>query len=286
MKRAVLRWMHLVLLALALGCGEKPAREMEVKPARAIDGKSAREVPVRGKQLLIYCGAGLRPPVAELIEAFSRERGIEIAADYAGSEVMLSRIRLRQRGDLYLPGDRYYVAQAEREGLILEHKQICQFVPVILVQKGNPKRINGLHDLLRPGVRLGLGDARACAIGRVSKPVFEKNQISWGDVQRNLSYQSLTVNELGLQIEAATLDAVIVWGAVARYYAAVGDVVIIPRDKNVISSVEVAVLKCTRHPVAAKAFTQFLTSSRSRSVFAKHGYQVDRPAKGQETAKE
>ena len=49
------------------------------------------------KELRLYCGAGIRPPVAQMAEAFEREHGVKVAVDYAGSEVLLSKIFDRHR---------------------------------------------------------------------------------------------------------------------------------------------------------------------------------------------
>jgi len=176
-----------------------------------------------GKELILYCAAGIRPPADELVEVFGREYGVKIAPDYAGSEVLLSKIKLVRYGDLYMPGDKHYIEQAAREDMILSQRLVCYWVPTILVQKGNPEEIYGLEDLLKPGIKLGLGDPGACAIGRTSKQILAKNNITWKDIEKNLVYQSLTVNELGMQIQAKALDAVIVWDAMARYYSEYGE---------------------------------------------------------------
>jgi len=228
-----------------------------------------------GKELLIFVGAGIRPPVAEIIESFGAERGVSVVPDYAGSELLLSKIRVVERGDIYMPGDRHYVDQAAEAGLILLQEPVCYFTPTILVQKGNPKGITGLGDLAKPGIKLGLGDEKACAIGRKSRRIFEKNDISWADIQKNLKFQSMTVNELGMQIQAKSLDVVIVWDAVAVYYAKHGDQVPIPREKNVISTVDAGVLKFTRDRELAEEFVKFMCSDRGRQIFKKHGYRVD-----------
>jgi len=62
-------------------------------------------------ELQFYCGAGLRPPAAEIVDAFYKARGVRVACDYAGSETLLSKIKLARRGDLYMPGDEYYMHQ-------------------------------------------------------------------------------------------------------------------------------------------------------------------------------
>ena len=229
------------------------------------------------KELLLYCGAGIRPPVEQIAETFEREHGVKIAIDYAGSEVLLSKIKLAKQGDLYMPGDQYYVDQAAKEGMILSQKALCYFVPTILVQKGNPKNIAGLEDLLRPGLKLGLGDAKACAVGRTSKQIFAKNNIAWEDVEKNLTFQSLTVNELGMQIQAGSLDAVIVWDAIARYYADHGTEIPIAVQKNVISTVNVGVLTFSKNRSLAEEFVEFAASARGREIFLQHNYRTEPP---------
>ncbi|MBN1342278.1 MAG: substrate-binding domain-containing protein, partial [Phycisphaerae bacterium] len=227
--------------------------------------------------LMLFCGAGIQLPVAELAEAFSKESGCRIDADYAGSEVLLSRIKLKQKGDLYMPGDASYVEMAASAGMIESSTPACYFVPTILVARGSPKKITGLQDLTRQGVRLGLGDAKACAVGRQSKKVFDKNGIAWADVERRLVFQSLTVNELGVQIQTGSLDAVIVWDAVARQYLDHGEMVEIPPEQNVISTVPIGVLRFSEHKDLANRFVEFAVSDRGRAIFGKHHYRVDPP---------
>jgi len=176
-----------------------------------------------------------------------------------------------------MPGDKLYVDLAAEQGLILSRKRICYFVPTILVQKGNPKNISGLRDLVRPGVRLGLGNPEACAIGGISKKILEKNDIPWPDVERNLLFQSATVSELGMQIQAQSLDAVIVWDAVAVCYARYGEQVPIPTQQNVISTVDAGMLKYIRDKALARCFLEYMASDQGRQVFRKHGYCVESP---------
>jgi len=232
---------------------------------------------VHERELILYCGAGLRPPVDEMVEIFSREHGVRMVIDYAGSEVLLSKIGLVRKGDVYLPGDSHYVDQAAAGDMVLTRHTVCWFVPTILTAKGNPKGIAGLRDLLAPGVRLGLGDPAACAIGRKTKKIFEKNGIPWEEVLENLDYQSLTVNELGMQIQAGSLDAVIVWDAIAHYYDRHGEEIPIPPEQNVISTVDIAVLGFTQNREEAEAFAAFAASERGRTVLAKHKYRIDPP---------
>lgn len=254
-------WIAFILAGLLIGC----------------DRNSSQRQAAGKKELMLYCGAGIRPPVAELAQIFSREHGVKVVTDYAGCEVLISKITLRRQGDLYMPGDKYYVDQAAAKGMILAQKVVCYFVPVIMVQKGNPRNIQTLSDLTKPGIKLGLGDERACAIGRISQKIFEKNHIPPSALEKNLAFRSLTVNELGLQIEAGSLDAVIVWDAIAQYYPETAQQIPIPPAQNVISTVDIAILRFTENQELAKKFVDFVCSEPGRAVFKKHHYCVDPP---------
>lgn len=236
------------------------------------DGSSGGE-----KELFLYSGAGLRPAVEELVAAFEKEHGVTVIKDYAGSETLLNRIRLNKRGDLYMPGDKYYVSQAADEGLIVDRASVCYFVPTILVRKGYDKTdINTLEDLLDEHVRLGIG-GEACAIGRKTKKIFEKNGIPLEQLEENVEFHSLTVNELGNHIGAGSLDAVIVWDAMAAFYRESGRKVTIPPEKNVISTVDIGILSFSKHKELARRFMQFAASDRGTEIFAAHDYTVEKP---------
>ena len=270
-----------LLAGLLLGCdGEGPDRSTAggTKTGPSTKGTTAGEPETVGPPLYLYCGAGVRPPVAEAIAAFAVEHKVKVLPDYAGSGVLLSRIRASERGDLYLPGSVEYIEQAAELDLVRSHKEICYFVPIILVRKGNPKSIHGLADLAKPGVKLGLGDAKACAIGKISQEIFKKNSLPLDKLQANLAYSSLTVNELGLQIKTGQLDAAIVWDAIAAYYPDACEAVAIPLKENVISTVAIAVLRSSARAEAAEQFADFLASDAGKAIFAKHHYTTRLPA--------
>lgn len=227
--------------------------------------------------LVLYCAAGIRPPAVDLVKAFEEKYGVTVSTDYAGSEVLLSKIKISQRGDLYMPGDSYYIEQAKEAGMILSSRPVCYWVPTILVRKGNPKGVGGLDDLTKPGLKVGLGDPDVCAIGRTTWKILAKNGITREDMKENLVFQSLTVNELGMQIQTKALDAVIIWDAMAKYYGEYGDEVAIESGNNVISSVNVGVLKFTKNQDLAEKFTVFLASEEGRAIFEKHSYRTERP---------
>jgi len=229
-------------------------------------------------ELILYCGAGIRPAATSLIAAFEERHPIKVSATYAGSGRLIGQLSSSRRGDLFMPGAEYYVDRMIEQGHARTDtkRTVARFVPGIFVGKGNPHSVASLADFARRDIRVGLGDERVVAIGRRSKRLFEKNGIPYADVLRRTVYTSGTVNELGVAIEMKSIDATIVWDAVARQFA--GDIVDIPPEQNNVSDIAIAVLSFSRHTEAAKRFIEFVGSEEGRRIFRDHGYTVGPPA--------
>jgi len=248
----------------------------------APDGSAASgtvaDTPPRGSALHLYCGAGIRPAVADAINTFEKEAGVTVRADYAGSGTLLSNMRASKRGDLYMPGESEYVDRAQGLGMIASRRDVCYFIPVILVPKGNPKGIKSLQDLTRPGLRLGLGNPDACAIGQVCVKLFQKNKIPLDAIEKNTRVKTLTVNELGIQVKIGQLDATIVWDAMAAYYSDSAESIAIPRSQNIVSRVTIGILNSAEDRALAQRFVDFLVSDAGQAVFRNHHYTTSLPA--------
>jgi molybdate transport system substrate-binding protein len=221
--------------------------------------------------LKLFCGGGIRPPINEIIELFKEETGVEVKPTYAGSGVLLTQVQLTQDGDLYMPGDEMFMSRAEEKGYITEKKFAGYFIPVLMVQKGNPKGIASLADMGKADVRVGVGDPEACAVGEVTKSILERNGLE-GQVRGNVVYTSATVVELANAVKLKTIDVAVVWDATAALYTDDTEVVPIPQEQNVIARIPIGILSFSKNKELARKFMDFVISDRGRSIFEKHGY--------------
>jgi len=228
-------------------------------------------------KLRVYVAAGLSPAMDEMSAEFTRQTGILLEIDYAGSGVLLSRLKVTRQGDLFLPAEPDYIDMARKDGLVKDASSVAYVWPVILVAKGNPKGIATLADLARPDLRIGLGNPESCQIGRASLDVLKKNAIDLDAVGKNVVVRTTTVNELGLQVKTGHLDATIVWDATARLYAGAADAVQIPPAQNKISQYQVAVLSFSKQPTEAGRFVDFLRGPDARTILVKHGFSLQTP---------
>ncbi len=236
-----------------------------------VSGASADETVLR-----IYLAAGMNPALDALKEEFRKDTGIKVDVDSAGSGILITRAREDKDADLFMPGDVWYVDQLnEKSGLIESKTTIAYFVPVIIFQNGNPKKISGLKDFLRDDVVSGLGREEACQVGRISTKIFEKNGIDRKNI-KNVK-ESLTVNELAVWVEMKNVDVAIVWDAIAANFSKKVEVLQIPKEKNVISEVAVGLMKTSKNKVAAQKFIDFMKSDKGKKILREKGYRTEAP---------
>jgi molybdate transport system substrate-binding protein len=213
----------------------------------------------------------MRRPVQEIVDRVQRETGAQVEMIYAGSAVLLAQIELKRTGDLYMPGDDSYIETAQEKGLVHgEPLRVASFVPVIGVRKGSPHKIEGLGDLATPGLKVGFGDPRACAVGRVTDEILEHAGLK-DLVEGHVVMRSSTVVELGNALKLGTIAAAIIWDVTARLHPEEVEIVPIERDYNVIAPIEIGVLSFSEHPELSMKLARYLASSQGKEVFDRHG---------------
>ncbi len=231
------------------------------------------------KELVLYCGAGIRAGASAVIDAFTARSNVRIIPTYEGSGKSLGKIAAGAGGDLFMPGAEFYVEKAIEKGLIEREtvRTVAYFIPVLFVQKGNPKSILTLADLKKSGIRVGIGDERSAAVGQVTLNILKKNGIAFEDVARNVVYKSGSVDELGVAIQMKTVDVVVLWDVNARYFKQHGEIIQIPPEQNVPALIPVAILKSARYPQEAKEFIEFVISPDAKQILVDHGFTISYP---------
>lgn len=221
--------------------------------------------------LYLYCGAGIRPMMDAAIEAFKQVKpNVRIDAGYAGSGCLLGQLTFGKRGDLYMPGEDFYLNQAKDRGYIAASKPIGYFEPVLLVPKGNPKNIKTLADLARPGLRVALGDAKACAVGLTADRLLEKAGLAKA-VEKNVAVRHGNVPELGNAVKFRTIDVSIVWNVTAAQQREDCDSIPIDRQYYEPALAPIGRLAFSKHPDEAQAFIDFLAGPEGQRIVAESG---------------
>lgn len=224
--------------------------------------------------LLIYSGAGMRDPMNEIAKEFEKESGINVNYIYGGSGVIFTKIEMQKEGDVFMPGSGFHMNTAKEKGYIDFSKPVTLHIPVIMVAKGNPKKINSLKDISKKNIRISLGMEGACAICKITPKIFKKAGI-YNNIKNNaITTSRTTVNEIALDVALGEADAAIVWRSTANNYIKQNKAEIIEIDKklNVIKTIPIAVLNFSKNREKAEKFIEYVISKKD--VWKKYGYSV------------
>jgi len=233
----------------------------------------------KGGQLMVFCAAGLRPPVEAVAKRYKEEYGIEIQLQYDTSEALLSKLNVVKTGDLYLPADVSYLKKTREQGLTREQIPLATLTPVLAVKKGNPKSVKSLADLLREDTRVALASSSA-AIRKTAQKILEKNGQWQGLETRRLAgnggiSEVGTVTEVANTLKLGAADAGFLWDAVAEQYPDL-EAIHLPELDAAKQQTELAVLSTATNPTMALHFARYMAASdRGLPEFAARGYKID-----------
>ena len=229
--------------------------------------------PPTTSSLVLYCAAGIRGPIGELTERFEAQvPGCTVQVQFGGSGTMLAQLTLRADGDLYVAADGVFMQQAEDRDLIDEWVTMARLRPVLAVPTGNPAGIRSLDDIKRDGVRFGIGDPVATAVGRLTKQMLERDG-QWIALEARISTTAGTVNELATALAIGSLDAGIIWTATANQNDRIDVVTQLGGDDDVMD-VPIAVLKASRSADLARKFIELAVSQEGAAIFRKHHFEA------------
>ncbi len=127
-------------------------------------------------QITFFCGAVNRRAVDQIIQDFSKREGVDVNTIYDGCGILTSRMKTidSQRSDLgfpdiYMACDVYYlenVAEWFQEASMVSSTEI-----VLVVPKGSTK-VKTLEDLVKPGIRVAVGEPDQCTIGALTRRIL------------------------------------------------------------------------------------------------------------------
>ncbi len=219
-------------------------------------------------QLMVYCAAGLKQPVEEVVRAFEAETGMAVTLQYGGTGTLLSQMALAHTGDLFIAADAGAQADAAKKQLIGETFPLVQQTPVIAVRAGNPLKIQGLQDLLRTDVRTALANPEAASIGRSVKATLRER---WTELAAKATVMKPTVTELAADLSLGAVDAAIVWDSVIGQFKDLVAVAV-PEFEAKPEVASVCVLSaCTQSPVAMKLARYLTAPEKGGASFTKRG---------------
>jgi molybdate transport system substrate-binding protein len=227
--------------------------------------------------LTIFAGAASKPPTEEVAKIYKQKRGVEVHVTFGGSGFVLSQMKLARKGDVYFPGSSDFMEKAKRQGLVFAETErtVAYLIPAINVQRGNPRNIRSLKDLLQPGIRVAMAHPETVCVGTYAAEVIEKNFAPQERVlfRQNLVTMVESCEKTANIVSLKGVDAVIGWEVFERWDPQrIETVFLKPAEVPRIGYIPAAVSTFTKDRVPAGKFIDFLISPEARAVFRKYGY--------------
>jgi molybdenum ABC transporter molybdate-binding protein len=253
-----------------LGARDRGLVEFERCGFEPADGDAWAEKP----RLRLLSGAMLRPAIEDTIKEFERREGVRVVRVYNGCGILVSQMRAGDRPDAYFACDQSFMDQVG--DLFVDEVQISQNRLVILVHKGNPHGIHSLDDLARPGLRVGVGHEKQCALGVLTQQTLVQAGRQ-PEVMKNVTVQSPTGDMLVNQLLTGSLDAVVAY--VSNMTPAADELEAIPIDVPCAVAVQpIALGRSSSQKHLTGRLLAAVRSAASRERFESSGFTWQTPA--------
>jgi molybdate transport system substrate-binding protein len=247
----------------------------------------------------------MRASMIELAARYQRQTGTPVTVESDEVRILIDRLTPRPAStqprpvDLFVTHDPFLSTLVDRHIQVSDVWTAASVRPIIAVPKGNPRQIRSLYDLARPGLRVGLTDARNAISGLITARMLELAGIK-DQVYANVTRRTLQGREIADALLVDQVDACIVWNVVVYERRDRLDAIDIPDQyrpqpgpDSIVHSptlgrleldyvrVNVATLAQSQHLDAARDFARFVASPEGRAVFQRNGFapaNLNRPA--------
>jgi len=231
--------------------------------------------PAAAETIYVYGPGGPAPAIKEAASVYGAQTGTDVQVVAGPTPQWISKAKTDV--DLIYSGAENMMTDLVRamEGRIADDTIDPLYLRAsnILVRPGNPRRIRGLRDLLRPGRRVlvvqGAGQAG----------LWEDMAGRTGDISMVRALRRNIVTFAGTSAEAKqawtsdpTIDAWIIWGIWERANPDIADAVKVEEPYRIYRDAGAALTQHGRGKKAAAGFHAFLRSPQGASIFKKWGW--------------
>jgi molybdate transport system substrate-binding protein len=144
---------------------------------RPVEGDVWSERP----EVSFFCGAVNRRAVEQIIEDFQTREGVTISTEYNGCGILTTQMKAidnqsTQLGfpDVYMACDRYYLENVK--DWFQDDVDVSDVELVLAVPKGSTA-VTALRDLVKPGIRVAIGQPDQCTIGALTRRMLQNEGI-------------------------------------------------------------------------------------------------------------
>ncbi len=225
-------------------------------------GSSGAGVP---DELTVFAAASLSAAFTELGEDFTAANGgAKVTFNFAGSQALATQIRQGAPADVFASAD---IPDMDKvKDLVRTPQSFASNRLQMVVEKGNPKHVKGLHDLASSDLKVVLA-AEEVPAGRYARQVLDRAGVRLRPVSEEDNVKAVVA-----KVSLGEADAGIVY---VTDVAAGGDKVEgvdIPEGQNLTATYPIATVKAGKAPDRAQAFMDLVLSAEGQQVLKQYGF--------------
>jgi molybdate transport system substrate-binding protein len=219
-------------------------------------------------RLTIFAAASLGDAFKAEATDFQRQQpGSMVGFSFAGSATLAAQIEQGAPADVFASADtptmeRLAGAHELARGPVVFARNRLE----LAVAPGNPKHVNNLAGLTRPGLIVDL-----CR-PEVPCGAYALEVLQWAGVSVRPVTEEVDVRAVLTRVELGEADAGLVYATDIAGAGGKVDGVAIAESQNVLARYPVAVLKAAREPGLASLFVDFLLSARGQQTLRRFGF--------------
>lgn len=225
--------------------------------------------------LTVSAAASLKDALTEIQKLYAKAQpDVTVVGNFAGSGALQQQIENGAPVDVFLSAAPKQMDALDKRGLLLAgtRRNLLTNVLVLIAPK-NSGVVQGFGDLTKTEVRhIALGDPRSVPAGTYAAETLATLKLA-AAVDGKL-VRMLDVRQVLTSVETGDAQA----GFVYRTDALLSDKIRVAAtaaaDQHAPVIYPVAVIKDTKQPAAARAFTAFLGGEAAQAIFAKFGFGI------------
>ena len=216
-------------------------------------------------ELKVFAAASLTAAFTEIGQQYTAASGgTKVTFNFAGSQALATQIQQAAPADVFASAD---ITNMDKVKDLVGAPQIFASNQLqIVVEKGNPRNVQGLDDLANPDLKVVLA-APEVPVGKYGQQALEKAGVTVKPVS-----QEQDVKAVVSKVSLGEADAGI---AYVTDVTAGGDKVEgveIPEDQNVVATYPIATVKAAKDQQGAQAFLDLVLSAEGQQVLKEYGF--------------
>ena len=228
---------------------------------------SASPTPHLTGSLTVFAAASLTSAFnAAEVKLETGNAGFKATYSFAGSQQLVQNVINGAPADVIATADMATMQRLVAQGLVNTPQVFAHNLLQIAVAPGNPKGIQTLADLARPGISVVLADPTVPA-GKYAQQALAKAGVTVTPKSLGLSVATVLQSVASGDADAAIVYVTDVNGAGGRVTG-----VAIPDADNVIATYPVAVVKTTLNRTAAQVFVTEVVSGTIQAELLHRGF--------------